>query len=91
MNIGEAIRQIRKEKRILVKELAERSSLSKTALSNIEHGRSFPTQQTVEALCAGLGVPVSYILFTSITEEDLPLEKREVVLALMKTIKDLLV
>ena len=57
--------------------LAERSNLSITALYNIENNLSFPSKETIDRLCASLEIPVSYLMFYSITEEDVPEEKRE--------------
>lgn len=57
--------------------LAERSNLSITALYNIENNLSFPSKETIDRLCASLEIPVSYLMFYSITEEDIPVEKRE--------------
>lgn len=54
----------------------QRSGLSTTALYNIENNLSFPSKDTIEKLCSSLNIPVSYLMFYSITEEDIPEEKR---------------
>ena len=77
MNIGNAIMMLRKEQKISRVKLAERSDLSITALYNIENNLSFPSKETIDRLCASLDIPVSYLMFYSITEEDIPEEKRE--------------
>lgn len=58
------------------KELAERSNLSVTALYNIENNLSFPSKDTIDRLCSSLNIPVSFLMFYSITEDDIPEEKR---------------
>lgn len=77
MNLGNAIMSLRKEQKISRVKLAERSDLSITALYNIENNLSFPSKETIDRLCASLEIPVSYLMFYSITEEDVPEEKRE--------------
>lgn len=76
MDLGNAIKTIRKEKKVTRKELAERCNLSITALYNIENNLSFPTKETIDKLCSSLSIPVSYLMFFSITEDDIPEEKR---------------
>ncbi len=77
MDLGNAIKSIRKELKISRKELASRSGISVTALYNIENNLSFPSKDTINGICSALGVPVSYLMFYSLTEEDVPEEKRE--------------
>ena len=90
MNIGNAIMMLRKEQKISRVKLAERSDLSITALYNIENNLSFPSKETIDRLCASLDIPVSYLMFYSITEEDIPEEKRESFLFLQEPMKKFL-
>ena len=76
MDLGNAIQTLRKEQKVSRKELAERSNLSVTALYNIENNLSFPSKDTIDRLCSSLNIPVSYLMFYSITEDDIPEEKR---------------
>lgn len=57
MNLGNAILTLRKEQRVSRKELAERSSLSVTALYNIENNISFPSKDTIDKICNSLSIP----------------------------------
>lgn len=77
MDLGLAIKMLRKELGIKQAEIAKRSNISVTALWNIENGLTFPTKGTIDRLCAALGVPVSYLLFYSITDADVPEAKRQ--------------
>lgn len=77
MNLGNAIMMLRKEQKMSRVKLAERSNLSITALYNIENNLSFPSKETIDRLCTALEIPISYLMFCSITEEDVPEEKRE--------------
>lgn len=75
MEIGNAIKQLRKARGINQKRLAELCDISANALCSIEKGVSFPSKDTIERICSALGVPVSYLLFFSISEADVPSEK----------------
>ena len=77
MDIGSAIKSLRKELKISRKELASRSNISVTALYNIENNLSFPSKETINSICSALDIPISYLLFYSLTEDDVPEEKRE--------------
>lgn len=90
MNLGQAIRDIRKGKGIKAKELASMSGLSKTALTNIEKNRSFPTKPTIDILCQSLGVSVGALMIHCLTEEDVPMEKREAFRVLIEPLKNML-
>jgi transcriptional regulator with XRE-family HTH domain len=76
MNLGNAIQTLRKEQKISRKDLAERSCLSVTALYNIENNLSFPSKDTIERICSSLNIPISFLMFFSITEDDIPEDKR---------------
>lgn len=75
MNIGRAIRLIRKQKGITQKKLADKCDLSYNALCRIELGDVFPKKENINKIAEKLGVPISYILFLSIEEQDVPTEK----------------
>ena len=90
MNLGQAIRELRKERKIKGKDLCASCGISTTALYNIEHNLTFPTKPTIEALAKALGVSVSIIMLYSITEEDVPEERREAFRYLIGPIKEFL-
>ena len=76
MNIGNAIKEIRKEKRISRKNLASASGISVTALYNIENDLSMPSANNLQRIRRALDVPMSYILVFSVEDEDVPEDKR---------------
>ena len=90
MNIGETIKTFRKKKGISQKELAEKSGMSANALCSIEKDKSFPSKETIKALCSSLEISPSHLLFASISEEDIPQNKREVFRVLQKPLLELL-
>jgi XRE family transcriptional regulator, regulator of sulfur utilization len=91
MDIGSAVKSLRKEKGISQKDLALKSGLSVNALCQIEINATFPQKSTIKKICAALQVPVSYLLFFSISEEDVPKEKRLVFKSLDSAIRAVLV
>lgn len=90
MEIGTAIRTLRKSKGMTQKALAEKCGLSANALCTLEKNGSFPPKDTIERICAALSIPVSYLLFFSITEEDVPEAKRVAFKALEEPMKAVL-
>lgn len=76
MNIGTAIKSIRKRLSISQHDLAEKCSLSQTSLSQIENGIKYPTQRTINKICTALDIPESIIYIVAMQEQDVPQSKR---------------
>ena len=91
MNLGESVKSIRKAKGLKAVELAKLSGLSHTAIYHIEHDKHFPSKKTIESIAQALNVSVGLILFNSVTEEDIPEEKRSAFSIIKETIKQLFV
>lgn len=91
MNIGTAIRILRKEKGLSQGELAKMCNISINALSQIETNSSFPQKNTIIKICESLSIPVSYLLFFSISDEDIPEDKRNVFQTLNSVVKSVLI
>lgn len=87
MDLGNAIKSLRKELKISRKDLAARCRISVTALYNIENNLSFPSKDTIHGICSALGIPVSYLMFYSLTEEDVPEDKREFFKVIVEPVK----
>ena len=90
MNIGTAIKLLRKQKGFSQKEFAEKCGLSVNALCQIEINASFPQKSTIQKICEELSVPTSYLLFFSINDEDIPEDKRKIFNSLNASIKEIL-
>ena len=88
MNIGNAVKILRKNKRISQKELAKLCDISANALCSIEQGESFPEKNTIIRICKALEIPESYMLLISISAEDIPENKRILYNALCESIKE---
>ncbi len=54
--VAQRIRELRREKRLTVQELAYRCDMERSNLSRIEAGRTNPTLRTLCAICTALGV-----------------------------------
>lgn len=91
MNIGSAIKTLRKNKGISQKDFADKCEISVNALCQIEVNNSFPQKSTIQKICEVLEVPTSYLLFFSISDEDIPIDKRFIFNTLSSTIRDLLI
>lgn len=72
MDLGKAIKTIRKRKGIKQKELANLCGISANAMVSIEYNRTFPSKTTIRNICDVLEVPVAYLLLLCLTDEDIP-------------------
>lgn len=90
MEIGDSIRKLRMWREMTQKELAQKIGISANALCAIELNRSFPGKETIAKICRVLDVPVGYLLFFALTEEDIPQDKRELFRILREDLCDVL-
>lgn len=60
-SFGEAVRFFRVTAKMSQDEVAHRSGLHATHISELEQGRGNPTRSTVERLAKALGVPLVYL------------------------------
>lgn len=89
MDLGQAIKTMRKKKGVSQKQTAAKAGISANALCSIEKNEAWPSKSTIYAICEALGVPPSCLLFASITDEDVPERNRAVFNALKHPILDL--
>ena len=61
MNINERIRELRKSFGLSGEKFGERIGLKKVAISQIETGRSMPTEQTILSICREFGVSEDWL------------------------------
>ncbi len=59
--LGESIRTERTARRMSQLELAEKSGLHRTYVSDLEHGGRNPTVQCIEKIARALGIPISQL------------------------------
>ncbi|MET3576106.1 helix-turn-helix domain-containing protein [Bhargavaea ullalensis] len=72
-SIGGEFRRIRKEKKMTLKELSERSGLSMSFLSQVERGISTVTFTSVRKIAEALGVSVNFFFEP---EEESPIKRK---------------
>ncbi len=90
MKIGKTIKDLRKSKALSQSELSGKAGITQTALSQIEGDKKFPSQSTLEALSAALGVTNAAIYVMSATVDDVPAENKETFNKLYPSIKNML-
>jgi transcriptional regulator with XRE-family HTH domain len=89
MNIGLAIKSIRKKLNITQYELAEKCELSQTSLSQIETGVKRPSQRTISKVCNVLDIPESILYIVAMQDTDVPASKKGVYDLVYPSIKSL--
>lgn len=72
---GIKVRQLRLDRKMAAAELAERSGLSVSYLSEIEKGKKFPKQEKLAGLAAGLGTSPESLLSQDLPRQFAPLEE----------------
>ena len=90
MDIGNALKKIRKEKGISQKELALRTGLSANTICSIENNVCVPTEKNIIKICEILEIPRAYLLLNSITEDDIPQEKLHIFKTFSEPLKKIL-
>ena len=88
MDVGQAIKTIRKKQGMSQQQLAEKCGMSINGVSLIETGQRFPAKSTVERLCQAFGIPKSYLMLATIEEQDIPEEKRLLYRTLVEPLRD---
>lgn len=89
MNIGLAIRSIRKNLGMAQWDLAERCSISQTSLSQVETGLKKPSYKTLTRVCGALDIPLSVIYLVAMEEGDVPANKKGIFQLVYPSMKSL--
>lgn len=90
MNIGFAIKELRKNNRINQFDLAKKANISQTALSQIENGKR-PGIKTLTQLSEALKVPEPMLYLMAIEEKDIPKSKQMLYKKIYPVIKALII
>jgi len=82
MTVGQRVREIRKQRGLTLKEVAEATGLSLTYLSDVERERTQPSLKTLQRIAGGLNVTTTDLMrgvanLGEETEEALPPGLRE--------------
>jgi transcriptional regulator with XRE-family HTH domain len=62
MNLGKRIQDLRRRRGLTTGELAARVQVTSGFISQLEHGKTDPSLQTLQRVAAALQVPLSYLL-----------------------------
>ena len=90
MNLGSAIKKIRKDRKISQKDLAKKSDISGSSLSQIENGQKRPTDYTLQSIAHALNVTDAYIYLSAINIGDIPTGADEISTSVFSGIKDVM-
>lgn len=90
MTVGEVIKLLIKKKGITQVELAQKIGKSRTAVSQIINGVYNPNQETLESIARVIEIPIPIIYFLSMSEDDIPAEKKQLYKMLSPLIENFL-
>lgn len=77
MNIGQVIKDTRKQKGQTQNEFALSCGITQTYLSQIENNSKEPNLSTLKVISQNLDIPLPILFFMSLNEEDIAPEKRD--------------
>lgn len=89
MNLGIAIRSVRRQLGITQQELSEKSGISQTSLSQIENAVKRPSNKSIQSICNVLEVPEAVLYILAMQDTDVPQDKKRVYDMLFPSIKNL--
>jgi|ERR1051325_7116099 transcriptional regulator with XRE-family HTH domain len=90
MNIGKIIKEIRTKKDLTQEELASKSSIKQTTISQIENGRKRPNRSSMKKICKALGVSESMVFLLATEAEDIPKPRKEMYDLLFPSVRNLM-
>lgn len=90
MNLGEAIRDIRKQKGLKQKDLATAVGITHTYLSSVENGKNEPGKGLLTRISQALEVDEILLKFMAFDSSDVPESKRASFAVLEPTLKSLI-
>lgn len=90
MKIGLAIKKIRAEKDVSQKELAKRTKISATSLSQIEKGTKRPSAKNLTKICKALDIPESLVYFYGLEANDIPAKNRKLYSVVFPALEDMI-
>ncbi|MCO5263992.1 MAG: helix-turn-helix domain-containing protein [Lentimicrobium sp.] len=89
MDLGNQIKNIRKQKGLTQNEFASLCGITQTYLSQIESNSKEPNLSTLRVISEELNVPLPILFFQSMTDEDVQPRKREAFKIISPSIKSL--
>ncbi|MDM1397195.1 helix-turn-helix transcriptional regulator [Myroides odoratimimus] len=89
MELGKAIREVRKKKGFTLVEMSDKTGISINALSLMEKGDTFPQKKSLEKVSEALNVPINYFLLLAVDQNDIEEDKRDIFNTLHNTLKEI--
>ena len=90
MNLGNTIKEIRKQKNISQTQLANLCSISQTYLSQIENDQKEPNISILKVIANKLNIALPILFFLAIDENDIAPGKKEIFNTIGPTVKTLI-
>jgi len=90
MNLGAAIKKIRKNKHLKQKDLALICGITPTYLSQIEGNIKDPNLSVLRTISTKLEVPLPILFFLSIDNNDIRDDRKELYQAIVKPLSDII-
>lgn len=89
MDLGNIIKNIRKQKGLTQNEFASLCSITQTYLSQIEGNLKEPNLSTLKTISENLNIPLPILFFLSMTEDDVQPNKRKAFEIVSPSVKSL--
>lgn len=89
MDLGNVIKNTRKQKGLTQNEFASLCGITRTYLSQIESNLKEPNLSTLKTISKNLKVPLPILFFLSMTEEDIQPNKRKAFQIVSPSVKSL--
>ncbi|HLP39010.1 helix-turn-helix transcriptional regulator [Lacibacter sp.] len=89
MDLGNVIKNIRKQKGLTQKEFASSCGITQTYLSQIESNSKEPNLSTLRIISENLKMPLPILFFLSMTEDDVQPSKRKAFEIISPSVKSL--
>lgn len=77
MDLGTAIKNQRKNRGLTQHEFAANCAITQTYLSQIENNQKEPNLSTLKVISENLDLPLPFLFFLSLSEDDVKSEKRD--------------
>ncbi|MFZ2432506.1 MAG: helix-turn-helix transcriptional regulator [Lutibacter sp.] len=77
MDLGKAIKAIRKNKGFKQGNFCEKLGITQSYLSSIENNKKKPSVEVLEKIAETVGMPISILFWFTVTEEDVDKTKLE--------------
>lgn len=89
MDLGNIIKNTRKQRKLTQIEFASLCGITQTYLSQIESNQKEPNLSTLKKISNSLSIPLPILFFLSLTDDDIPHQKRQAFEIIRPSVKSL--